>query len=152
MNMKPSQPYVQSPLEIVTELCTTLGARAAGWWRLDHESNRLTQVAFVPGVGLDTDVGMAFAAATVAVPLGQKNLGIVIAASTGEPAVSRAEELSPDSGSGHWLRAFGANRSIAMPVHNHEGNFIGVISVALSGNHPLADGEVIDCLHRIAGT
>jgi hypothetical protein len=150
MNMKPSTLDARNPFEIVTEICTTLGARAAGWWRLDDENGRLNQVAFVPGAGLDSDVAMAFAAATAAVSLRQKDLGIVIAASTGEPALSRVDELPSDFGSSHWLRAFGATRSIAVPIRDHEGTVMGVISVALPANHPLGDGEVIDrLLHKV---
>ena len=45
-----------------------------------------------------------FAAATATVPLSQTSLGIVAAALTGQPAISRAHELPADSGSGRWLR------------------------------------------------
>ena len=88
----------------VTEVCAALGARAAGYWQLDQETERLVQLGFVPGVGLDPEVGRQFAAATAAVPLSQTSLGIVAAALTGQPAVSRVEELPADSGSGRWLR------------------------------------------------
>jgi hypothetical protein len=152
INMNPSYLGARNPLEIVTEICTTLGARAAGWWRIDHESGRLVQVAFVPGAGLDTEAGLAFAAATRAVSLGQKDLGIVIAVTTGQPALSRVDELRSDAGSGHWLRAFGATRSIAVPVRDHEGTVRGVVSVALPANHPLGDGDVIVSLLRKAKT
>ena len=79
--------------------------RAAGYWQLDQETERLVQLGFVPGVGLDPEVGRQFAAVTAAVPLSQTSLGIVAAALTGQPAVSRVEELPADSGSGRWLRA-----------------------------------------------
>ena len=88
----------------VTEVCAALGG-AAGYWQLDQETERLVQLGFVPGVGLDPEVGRQFAAATAAVPLSQTSLGIVAAALTGQPAVSRVEELPADSGSGRWLRA-----------------------------------------------
>ena len=41
----------------VTEVCAALGARAAGYWQLDQETERLVQLGFVPGVGLDPAVG-----------------------------------------------------------------------------------------------
>ena len=79
----------------VAEVCAALGARAAGYWELDLDTGRLVQLAFVPGAGLAPDVGREFAAATLIVPLIQKNLGIVAAALTGRPAISRVHELPP---------------------------------------------------------
>jgi hypothetical protein len=92
-------------------LCRELGACAVGYWKLDLERALLLQVAFVPGVGLDPETGRAFERATQVVPLRQQNLGIVVAAVSGRPAISRVAELPADVGSGAWLRSFGASRS-----------------------------------------
>jgi hypothetical protein len=150
LTMMPSALDAQNALAIMTEICSTLGARAAGYWRLELESNRLIQVAFVPGAGLDPDVGREFAAATVSVSLSQKDLGIVIAATTGQPAHSRVEELPADAGSGRWLRAFGATRSVAVPVRDQGGAVTGVVSVALIAEQPLDDRELVDRLTQKA--
>ena len=124
-------------------------ARAAGYWQLDQETERLVQLGFVPGVGLDPEVGRQFAAATAAVPLSQTSLGIVAAALTGQPAVSRVAELPADSGSGRWLRAFGASRSVAVPIRGEGGKIQGVFSVALTADSTLGDRLVAE---RICGT
>ena len=104
---------------------------AAGYWQLDAEGRRLVQVVFVPGDSLDPQVGREFAATTVEVSLSQTSLGIVVAAITGQPVVSRVEDLPANSGSGRWLRAFGASRSVAVPVQDPHGSVCGVVSVAL---------------------
>ena len=124
-------------------------ARAAGYWQLDQETERLVQLGFVPGMGLDPEVGRQFAAATATVPLSQTSLGIVAAALTGQPAVSRVAELPADSGSGRWLRAFGASRSVAVPVRGEGGKIQGVFSVALTADSTLGDRLVAE---RIRGT
>ena len=90
----------------VAALCESLNARAAGYWQLDAQAQRLVQVAFVPSARLDPLVGLEFAATTLDVELGQENLGIVAAASEGRPVVGPAVDLPEDSGSGRWLRAF----------------------------------------------
>jgi hypothetical protein len=130
----------------VAEVCAALGARAAGYWELDLENGRLIQLAFVPGAGLAPDVGREFAAATLIVPMTQKNLGIVTAALTGMPAISRADELPPDSGSGRWLRAFDASRSVAVPILDAKGSVRGVISVALPADNEALDQAIVEQL------
>jgi hypothetical protein len=115
----------------VSDLCAALGACAAGYWRLDAKRKWLVQVVFVPGKSLDPHVGREFAAATIEVPLSHTDLGIVAAAITGQAAVSRVEDLPADSGSGRWLRAFEASRSVAVPIQDAHGSVYGVISVAL---------------------
>ena len=135
--------------EQVAKISAALGARAAGYWQLDQETERLVQLGFVPGVGLDPEVGRQFAAATAAVPLSQTSLGIVAAALTGQPAVSRVAELPADSGSGRWLRAFGASRSVAVPIRGEGGKIQGVFSVALTADSTLGDRLVAE---RICGT
>jgi hypothetical protein len=125
------------------ELCKELGACAAGYWRLDPESDRLVQVAFAAGEGLDREVARQFAAATVSVSLDQRGLGIVTAALTGQPSISEVEVLPADSGSGKWLRAFGASRSVAVPIRGPAGAVLGVFSVALPRECRLDDRAVI---------
>src|SRR5271157_892243 len=132
----------------VAEVCASLGARAAGYWQLDQETARLVQLVFVPGVGLDPEVGRKFAAATGTVPLSQTGLGIVAAALTGQPAVSRVADLPADSGSGRWLRAFGASRSVAVPIRGEGGKIQGVFSVALAADSTVGDRIVAE---RICG-
>jgi hypothetical protein len=132
----------------VDGLCAAFGARAAGYWQLDFEAELLVQLVFVPGVGLDPEISRQFAAATVTVPLSQTSLGIVAAALSGQPAVSRVEELPADSGSGRWLRAFGASRSVAVPIRGEGGKIQRVFSVALAAESTLGDQIVAE---RIRG-
>ncbi len=132
----------------VAELCAALGACAAGYWKLDQESARLVQLGFVPGVGLDPEVGRQFASATATVSLSQMNLGIVAAALTGRPAVSRVDELPADSGSGRWLRAIGANRSVAVPLSDAHGLLRGVFSVALPPSCQLDDHAIVESIRE----
>ena len=122
----------------------------AGYWQLDQETERLVQLGFVPGVGLDPEVGRQFAAATATVPLSQTSLGIVAAALTGQPAVSRVAELPADSGSGRWLVRFGASRSVAVPIRGEGGMIQGVFSVALTADSTLGDRLVAERI-RVLG-
>jgi hypothetical protein len=114
----------------VASLRLDLGARAAGYWWLAGEW--LEQVTFAPSPMLDEDVAHRFAEATRSVPLSAgTELGIVRAALTNSLAISRAAELPDDAGSGYWLRAFGATRSVAVPLRDTKGGVRAVISVAL---------------------
>ena len=106
--------------------------------------SQLEQVAFVPGPALDPVVGREFALATRIVPLSRQSLGIVVATISGRPAISRAAELPADSGSGAWLRAFGASRSVAVPDRDEGGTIRGILSVALPGECLLDDAEVAE--------
>ena len=101
---------------------------------------------------LDPQVGREFAAATTTVPLSQTSLGIVVAAITGQPAISRVEDLPEDSGSGRWLRAFGASRSVAVPVSERNGSEQGVLSVALPGELQAEDQKIAARLARFWST
>src|SRR3954465_40501 len=96
----------------LAELRVDLEARAAGYWW--HAGNWLEQVAFVASRSLAADVVEGFAEATRSVPLSQTELGIVRAALSGEPTILRVSELPESDGSGYWLRAFGAVRSVAV--------------------------------------
>jgi DNA-binding IclR family transcriptional regulator len=116
-------------------------ARAAGYWWVAGEW--LEQLAFVPSLALPEEVAHGFAEATRTVSLAQSNLGIVQAALSGTVTVSRASELPDDAGSGYWLRAFGATRSIAVPLHVPGGPVRAVVSVALADT-PLDDDSVAE--------
>lgn len=106
------------------DLANQVGAVAVGLWR--RGGDHLVQVCFVSDPDLPEPVGVAFALATRIVPLTNGELGIVKAAMLGEVAFSRAVDLPPDSGSGYWLRQFGASCSVAVPVGDQ------VLSVALA--------------------
>lgn len=110
-------------------LRSRLGGRAAGAWR--PEGDRLVLIAFSPAPDLPPAVALGFEAATREVDLGLAHLGIVRAATTGETSVSIAADLPPDTGSGLWLRAFGAARSVAVPIVGRDGKIGAVVSVAL---------------------
>jgi cystathionine beta-lyase/cystathionine gamma-synthase len=125
--MSPSDASAQGR---VAALLQSADARAAGCWRVTGD--RLEQVAFVAGPGLADEVARAFAQATRSVALSQTALGIVQAARTGETMVSRVEELPADTGSGLWLRRFGATRSVAVPVRDAHGTVRAVVSMALA--------------------
>src|SRR4051794_29233441 len=114
----------------LAELRLELEGRAAGYWW--HAGQWLEQVAFAASPALDADGGARFGEATRSVPLSRVELGIVRAALAGEPAVSRAEELPGDDGSGYWLRAFGAERSVAVPLRDAKGDVRAIVSVALA--------------------
>ncbi|MFO0959480.1 MAG: hypothetical protein U0800_18940 [Isosphaeraceae bacterium] len=114
-----------------------LGARAAGHWAL--QGNSLVQRDFRAASDMPEEIARAFAEATRVVPLDRLELGIVRAAAEGLTAVSVASELDPAAGSGYWLRAFGADRSIAVPRFDASGRVSGVSSVAMIGGNPDAE-------------
>lgn len=125
--------------ERLAELARALSARAAGVWRV--EGDRLVQVAFVAGEGLTGDVARAFAEATRSVSRAQGDLGIVRAATLGVVTASRTDELPAEAGSGFWLRAFGASRSVAVPLLDVRGGVHAVVSVALADS--VLDDEAV---------
>lgn len=112
-----------------SELGILLSARAAGVWEV--ADGHLDLREFWPAPDLAPEVALAFARATTRVPIGQTGLGIVAAALQGHPRVSVAEELPEDSGSGLWLRRFGASHSFAVPIF-HEQRVVGVVSCAIA--------------------
>jgi hypothetical protein len=131
--------------QLTAAICEEFQAQASGFWMV--EGDRLIQAAFV-GHRLDPGVAHDFAEATRTVPIDRNSrLGIVGAAVTGQPTVSRISELPPDVGSGRWLRAFNAVRSIAVPLGistvEASPNCRGVLAVALSADSPLEDAAVI---------
>ncbi len=115
----------------VEALRVRFGARAAGWWRV--AGDRLERVAFAAAGDLPGGVAGEFAEATRSVPMGEADLGIVRAAASGAAVVSAADDLPADSGSGLWLRRFGAARSVAVPVRDASGRVVGVVALALAG-------------------
>jgi hypothetical protein len=125
-----SNPTEEGARQHLAELRLDLEARAAGYWW--HAGDWLEQVTFVASPALPAEVAAGFAEATRSVPLSRTELGIVRAAIGGEPVVSRASELPADDGSGYWLRAFGATRSVAVPLHDVKGDVRAVVSVALA--------------------
>jgi hypothetical protein len=141
-------PPEESPRHHLAELRVDLGARAAGFWW--HAGDWLEQVAFTASPALDPEVGRAFAEGTRSVPLARLDLGIVRAAVSGEPAVSRAAELPDDEGSGHWLRAFGADRSVAVPIQDATGAVRAVVAVALAADNPLSDPDAAERIRAAA--
>ena len=126
---------------VVSKLLKALDARAAGLWKV--EGDALVQVCFVPAEDLDPNVAADFEAATRDVSLARTNLGIVQAFVKRLPAVSPADDLLADSGSGYWLRAFGAVRSIALPwFEGDHGPVRLILSVALPDSNRDADSVV----------
>ena len=132
---------------VVDELLATLDARAAGLWRV--EGDQLAQAAFAACADMPAEVARAFATATRSVPITEHALGIVAAVTTCKPCVSRVSELDPAEGSGRWLRAFGAERSVAVPLVDDRGTVVAVLSVALAAG-ALADDAAADRI-RAAG-
>jgi len=121
--------HVTAEAERVEALREAVGASAAGWWRATPEG--LALIAFAPAPDLSPEVAAGFVEATRLVPIDQPGLGIIEAARTLRPAVSIASELPAEVGSGRWLRAFGAERSVAVPILDESGRLEGVASVAL---------------------
>ncbi len=102
--------------------------------------DRLEQVAFDPAPDLPPEVAERFAAASRSVELTRLELAIARAASTGRVVVSIAADLPSEIGSGYWLRAFGAARSVAVPIVEPGDNVTLVVSVALG---PEPDAESV---------
>ncbi len=128
-----------NPTDRLNTLLHHVRARAAGWWNV--VADRLELVAFSAAEDLPGEVARGFAEATRSVPISAANLGIVRAARSGQTAVSRTEALPPDSGSGLWLRRFGADRSVAVPIFDGSGTVVMVVSLALSGREDDASVE-----------
>jgi hypothetical protein len=131
------------PRAQLAALRSRLGGRAAGAWRV--EGDRLVLIAFDPAPDLPAEVARGFEAATRSVALTLVDLGIVRAASAGEVSVSVAADLPANAGSGLWLRAFGAARSVAVPIEGRDGRIEGVVSVAIG---PEPDERAVSAMIR----
>lgn len=108
-------------------------AVATGSWKYDAESRRLLLEGFQHAADMPKAVAEGFTKATADVPVTDTGLGIVLAARAMAQTEYRAEDLPPDSGSGYWLRQFGADRSIALPQTDSGGKLIRILSVAVKG-------------------
>lgn len=131
---------------VLTLLLQSLPAsRAAGFWSADDR--RLVQQAFLAGPTLSDETANGFASATREVPLDRTDLSIARAALEGF-AVAHVDDPSFAAGSGQWLRAFGALRSVAVALRT-EDELLGVMSVAVADD-PRSDGELAAVVHSAA--
>lgn len=128
-------------------LLALLGGRAVGLWRVEGEA--LVQVEFLASPALDPEIAAAFGRATLAVPLSKADLSIVRAAVGRAPFVWVAADHPEDVGSGLWLRAFEADRSVAVPFLDDEGRTAAVLSIAMAGMLP--EDEAVIARVRAAG-
>lgn len=130
-----------------------VGARASGWWRIDRSdarNPRLVLLAFAGARDLPFETAVAFTEATAEVPLDRPELGIVRAALGDSPAISTAETRETAPGSSHWLEAFGASRSIAVPIRDHPSGSEFVVSVAIPARSDRPSEELADDVRRWA--
>jgi hypothetical protein len=114
-----------------------LEARAAGIWQV--RAQNLEALAFDAAPDMASTVAAGFTAATSLVSLDRRELGVVAAVLERRPVVSVAVELPADIGSGYWLRAFGASRSVAVPIADRNGSIASVVSVAMAAGGPSDD-------------
>ncbi len=132
--------------EHVEALRRTLDARAAGLWYL--RGDRLELAAFASAPDLSAEVARRFREAAREVALERTDLGVVKAVSERSAAVSVAGRLPVDLGSGYWLRAFGAARSVAVPLFEPGGEIRAVLSAALPTLGPPDDEQVAALIRR----
>ena len=140
----PTRPKPVTARDRVAALLQALGAKAAGLWRV--RGDHLELEAFVPAPDLPAEVAVAFAQATRRVSLAQDDLGNVRAVNAGAVTVMVAAQIPAEAGSGFWLRAFGASRSVVVPLRAADGRVEAILSVALpSADEPddLAVAEVV---------
>jgi hypothetical protein len=127
-----------------------LGARATGLWF--YRGDRLELAAFAPAPDMPEDVARRFREASSEVSLDRTDLGIVNAVVERAASISVAGRLPVEVGSGYWLRAFGAERSVAVPIFRPEGGIAAVLSAALPTLGPPDDEEVVELIrHHGAG-
>ena len=107
------------------------GARATGSWH--YGDKRLTIEFFMACPEMNPEVAAGFPQATADVPVTDTGLGIVLAARAQQTTEYRAIDLPPDAGSGFWIRAFEADRSVAVPQFDPSGHLIRILSVAVTG-------------------
>ncbi len=125
----------------------TLNARAAGLWTC--QANRVHLVAFLPAPDMPAQVVSGFSEATRNVPFERVELGCVQAAATREVVTAWAEKLPDDGGSGTWLHAFEAARSVAVPILDQAGQSRAVVAIALPETCPLSEADVTRRLRAI---
>jgi hypothetical protein len=106
---------------------------ATGSWKYDAETRQLLLEGFIACDDMPKDVADRFTKATAEVPVTDTGLGIVLAARAMAPTEYKAEDLPPESGSGYWLRQFGADRSVAVPEIDAGGQLVRILSVAVRG-------------------
>jgi hypothetical protein len=111
--------------------------------------DRLELVAFASASDMPEEVAQAFAEATRSVALSHRELGIVHAALAGQVTVSHASKLPAESGSGLWLRRFGAARSVAVPIRAPGLEVARIVSLAL-GDGPNDDLTIASAIESIA--
>lgn len=117
-------------------------ARATGSWL--YVNKRLTIEFFMACPEMKIEVAEGFPKATADVPVTDTGLGIVLAARAGVTTEYRAIDLPPDAGSGYWIRAFEADRSVAVPQFDAAGKLKRILSVAVIGlDRPSTDYESI---------
>ncbi len=131
-----------SASEAAFALLRDLNARATGLWHV--EGDALVLDVFAPADDMPADVASGFSQATQRVPLSLRDLGVVKAALERQVVVSRAAELPPEIGSGYWLRAFGAERSVAVPLNDGQ----RVFSAAVPDSCRLDDEAIAQTVRR----
>ena len=128
-------------VEHVEALRLAIGARAAGFWHV--RGDRLLLVSFAPAPDMPEEVAHRFRENAREVGLDRLELGIVNAVIARSPAVSVAGRLPVETGSGYWLRAFGAERSVAVPIFDFDGAIVAVLSAALPTLGPPPDDRIV---------
>lgn len=116
--------------EFLSRLVIETAARASGCWRL--ENGHLKLIGFGWASDMSEEVRRGFQDATRCVPLNQTGLGIVKAAVTDKPAIGRRDaDITGLDGSASWIVKFGANTSLAVPLHESETPVVvGVLAVS----------------------
>ena len=116
--------------DLLSRLVVETASRAAGCWRL--ENGHLELNGFGWASDMPEEVSRGFQDATRRVSLDQIGLGIVKAAISTQPAIGRRDAQATGlDGSASWIVRFGANTSLAVPIHETKtGRVTGVIAVS----------------------
>ncbi|RUL87537.1 hypothetical protein [Tautonia sociabilis] len=130
----------------VEALRRILDARAAGLWYV--RGDRLELAAFAPAPDMPREVARRFRDSVLEVDLDRADLGVVKAVAERSAAVSVAGRLPVETGSGYWLRAFGAQRSVAVPLFDPAGAIRAVLSAALPTLGPPDDEQVVETIRQ----
>lgn len=121
----------QAVVNAVSHVHAKACAVATGSWK--YHDRRLALEFFKACPEMKPEVAAGFPQATADVPVTDTGLGIVLAARAGQTTEYRAIDLPPDAGSGYWIRAFEADRSVAVPQFDTSGQLIRILSVAVTG-------------------